>query len=805
MTKKLFITLLAASVLVYARPGRLFAEAVAASEAILFMDIPVAVGTRGAGRGAYQAFVPIDVVTKNDIERSGEITVNRVLQRLLPSFNYIPTCVQDGSDFVQPATLRGLNPDQVLVLINGKRRHSSPLLHVVATPYRGSGQTDLDAIPVNAIERIEILRDGAAAQYGSDAIAGIINIVLKSGPGENSVGTSYGAAARGDGETTNVTADLGFAAKESGFLRISGSFMNRGATNRAGPDTRAQYFAGDSRNDNPPKATMHVGDPHIRDSAVFFNGSLPMQNSSLYAFGGYNFRTGESGGFFRRPLDDRNVRAIYPDGFLPLIAPDISDYSLAAGIKGEAGDWSVDLSNTIGLSAFNFRVKNSLNASMGTASPTSFDCGTLKTRQDTVNLDLFKALDIGTKEPLKTGIGAEFRYEGYEIVPGEEASYKNGGATIIGGPNDGNPTTPGAQVFPGFSPLNKTDVSRKSLAAYLDLEKEVAEGLMSSLAFRLENFSDFGSTFDGKAGVHYQLFEPVIVRGTAGTGYRAPSLAQSHFSSISTMYIAGVPHEVGTFPVDHPLAKAMGFDDLYAEKSRHASMGFILTPSRRSMVSADYFYTYIQDRIVRTESFLDDPSFGAEIQALLQQYNTAGAQFFTNAINTRTHGVDVTAKYSFDLDNSGVLDLTCGANFNETRAVGGVNIPAVLTGHDAVVFSADQKRRVEKGTPKNNLILKTHYSYKAFTATASGIRFGATQAKDPSLGTYYKVRAAWVADINMSLRLSKHYSAAIGGNNIFNSYPQKPSLGSNGFSYNQADVMQNVNGAFYFAKMNWLF
>jgi len=417
MHKRIFIALLSAAALAAGRPGPLSAEAAVTSEDILFMDIPVAVGTRGGDRTAYQAFVPIDVITKKDIERSGEITLNRVLQRLVPSFNYIPAFVQDGTDFVQPATLRGLNPDQVLVLINGKRRHASPLLHVVSTPYRGSGQTDLDAIPVNAVERIEILRDGAAAQYGSDAIAGVINIVLRSGPGENNTGIRYGATARGDGETTNATAEMGFAANDTGFLNVSGNFMNRGATNRAGLDTRPQYFDGDPRNANPPRTDLHIGDPHIRDSAIFFNSEVPLQNSSLYAFGGYNFRTGESGGYFRRPQDDRNVRAIYPDGFLPLIAPDISDYSLAAGIKGEVGDWSVDLSNTLGLGDFNFRVEDSLNASMGAASPTSFDCGTLKSRQDTVNLDLFNEMDIGLSEPLKTGLGAEFRYESYEIVP----------------------------------------------------------------------------------------------------------------------------------------------------------------------------------------------------------------------------------------------------------------------------------------------------------------------------------------------------------------------------------------------------
>ena len=787
-----------------ARPGPLFAAAAVTSEDILFMDIPVGVGTRGAGRAAYQAFVPIDVISKSDIERSGEITLNRVLQRLVPSFNYLPAFVQDGTDFVQPATLRGLNPDQVLVLINGKRRHASPLLHIVSTPYKGSGQTDLDAVPVNAVERIEILRDGAAAQYGSDAIAGVINIVLRSGPGRNNADIRYGATARGDGETTNATAEMGFAVNNTGFLNVSGNFINREATNRAGPDTRQQYFTGDPSNANPPRTDMHIGDPQIRDSAIFFNSEIPLQNSSLYAFGGYNFRTGESGGYFRRPQDDRNVRAIYPDGFLPSIAPDISDYSLAAGIKGEIGDWAVDLSNTLGLGAFNFRVENSLNASMGTASPTSFDCGTLRSRQDTINLDLYQAMDIGLNEPLKTGLGAELRYEGYEIVPGDEASYKDGGATIVGGTNNGLSATPGSQVFPGFSPANKTDVSRKSLAAYMDLEKDLTEEVMGSLAARFENFSDFGSTFDGKAGIHYKPFESLILRGTAGTGFRAPSLAQSNFSATSTQFFANVPYEVGTYPANHSLGRELGFKDLYAEKSQHASLGFVLTSSRRSMVSADYFYTYIKDRIVLTETFLNDPSFGADVQALLTQYGVGGAQFFTNAINTRTHGVDVTAKYSFDLGASGALDLTGGGNFRETRVVGGVETPAQLSGLSAAIFSAGSKRRIERGTPKNNIILKTHYSYRDFAATVSGIRYGAVHASDPNVPPTYKVRAAWVADANISLMLSGHSSAMIGCNNVFNSYPTRPSAGDLGFIYSN-ESMNNINGAFYFAKLNWLF
>lgn len=565
-------------------------------------DEVVVVGTRRKDRTVVNSPVPIDVISAKDIQQSGFTQTTEMIKMLVPSYNAPETTIDDGSDHVRPATLRGLGPDQVLVLVNGKRRYTSALVHVNGTIGRGSTGADLNAIPASAIERIEVLRDGASAQYGSDAIAGVINIILKEKKGfdasasygqymttenrgytesESNIAGEDASTFSWDGNAQNVSITDGFSKTvhlgygfgvNNGTVYLSGEYRKHNFTNRAGLDPRQQFFTVNGQPD-PREATFgrlnhRYGDADVSDIGLFLNSTIPVSdNAKFYAFGGYSKRDGLSGGFFRRSLDNRTVRGIYPYGFLPEIQTKIYDGSFAAGVKGSLGEWAYDVSETYGGNSFNFFVTNSLNTSMGLTSPTSFFAGALKFLQSTSNIDLVRQTDIGTANPLNIAVGFEFRWENYQIGPGEPNSYINGGIPVLDGPNAGASASAGSQVFPGFAPSNTQDQSRTNMGMYADLENRLTEQLTLGAAARFENYSDFGSTLTAKLDGRYEIAPGFAIRGAVSNGFRAPSLAQEYFSAISTNFIGGVPFEIGTFPVSSPVAKALGAKELTAEKS----------------------------------------------------------------------------------------------------------------------------------------------------------------------------------------------------------------------------------------------
>jgi len=785
------------------------------------MEIKISVGTRGEGRTLSQSPIPVQVITAAQIERTGYAELNKILQRLLPSFNFPRSSVVDGTDHARPFTLRGMGSDQVLVLINGKRLHPGALVHLNDSIGRGSTGVDLNTIPARAIERIEVLRDGAAAQYGSDAIAGILNIVLKSAEEARVTGT-MGQTAEGDGDVRQIDLNYGFSFLESGFFHISAEYRDRKSTNRAGPDTRQQYFDGDPRNEVPglnDQVTFRIGDPEAQDLLLMLNGKIPLSDRwSLYFFGGADYRESEAAGFFRRPLDNRTVRTIYPDGFLPLIAPDIWDGSLTLGSRGGFGSaWTWDLSNTTGVNSYAFHVANSLNTSMGAESPTSFDNGTLIFVQSTTTLDFFKPLDIGLPRTLRTGFGLEHRFENYRISSGDEASYIQDGVPVLDGPGAGEPTPAGSQVFPGFKPENETDESRHNLAVYVDLENNLTEELLASAAGRYEYYDDFGSTLDGKLALAYQPFEPLVLRGSTSTGFRAPSLAQSYFTSTATVFIEHVPFEVGTFSVDHPLARALGATDLKAEKSYHASAGASFHPLDNLVISADYFFTHIDDRIVLSGDINQDPDvFGQEVVDLLASYGVGGARFFTNAIDTRTQGVDLSVRYDWDLGRWGRLDLSSLYHFNRTEIVGDVRAPSMLgaVGED-VILDRQERERYESGQPRHNLILSAAYQVRRLNLALRCQRFGSVKVvhdlSDPSADQ--TLGAKWLTDLDISYKVDESLCIALGGHNIFDvnpdyntTFPDNPYKGKDGiFRYSHQASPFGFNGGFYYVRLGYEF
>ena len=760
----------------------------------------ITVGSRAAGAAAERA-VPVDVITAEQIAATGASETNQIIQALAPSFNFPRPTITDGTDSVRPATLRGLGPDQVLVLINGKRRHNGALVHVNGSIGRGSTGVDLNAIPASAIQRIEILRDGAAAQYGSDAIAGVINIVLKSGVSPLTLSAKAGATTHSDGELFDTSGSYGWNVGK-GTLFATVEFRDRGRTNRAGPDPSDQIVAGDGGRNGVTQPNYRWGDADTRDLMTFANAEMPLGQggtNSLYAFGGVSRRTASSGGFFRRSLQPTNWPSIYPLGYLPLIEPDILDSSVTMGTRGVRSKWFFDLSAQYGHNSFDFNVSNSLNVSLGPAVPpnqTEFYAGSLVFDQWLGNLDVSRQLEVGLVNPINFAGGVEYRRENYQIIAGEPNSYLDGGS-----PNQfGGRAVPGAQVFPGFRPANEVDASRNSVAAYVDVEGDLIEQVRVGVAGRFERFDDFGSTADGKLTVRFEPDKRFVVRGAISSGFRAPSLGQSFFSAISTNFlpVGGqlVPFDVGTFPVSSPQARVLGAVDLKPEQSRHYSAGLVVNPVERVELTADVYRVDIDDRIAISGNFT-----GGSITQLLLPLGATGARFFTNAADTRTNGVDVTAAYTHPLRNEARLRLSASYNLNKNEVLRIADTPPQLAGFQSVLFDRVETRRIECGQPRNNYRLTGELTGTRLGGVVRGARYGEYCLVDRNT-VDQNFSPEWVTDLEMTYRLSR-LTVAAGAQNLFDVLPDKnlfPNSNLGIFTYPSSSPF-GMNGRFLYSRL----
>ncbi len=752
-------------------------------------DVKANIGSRGNSVDLLKTKVPIDVVTAEQINHTGHTELSKVLQRFIPGFNFPRAATNNGTDHIRPFTLRGMAPDQVLVLVNGKRQHSSSVLHVNGSIGRGSTGVDLNAIPLHSIERVEVLRDGAAAQYGSDAIAGIINIILKSASEGHRLTTTIGKTYVGDGDLYQTDINSGFELPMDGFVNITAEFRNRSFTNRSIADDEDPYFPGDIRNNKPFQVTGRQGDPDTQDIVVAINSELPVSESIIvYLQGNLNYRESEASGFFRRPKDDRNVRSIYPDGFLPLISPEILDYSATTGLKGETNaniNWG--LSHTVGGNTLDYYIKNSLNTSLGADSPTSFDAGGLEFRQHITNLDLFKTFDFGLKNPVKIATGFEWRYEMFAIHAGEESSYIQGGVPILDGPNAGAEASSGSQVFSGFEPKNELTEDRHSFATYLDLETELIDSVTANLAGRYEYFSDFGSSINGKFSLSYQVIDDVLLRSSVSTGFRAPSLQQSYFNETTTLVnLDGSLNEATTLSIDSPIAQALGATSLKPEKSEHFTAGFVYTPIKNFFFSADYFYTKIKNRITFSRNISSSEILGEDILSLIP------SRFFSNSIDTETQGYDLRSHYKFDLQNYGDLKLSAGYHYNQNKVSGAVRSPDILGAEGSnIILSAKDRERLEVGQPNDSLILTSNYKIGDFESVVKLIKSGAFSDQEE------RPNSQWLTDIDLSYQLHENFNLAIGAHNLFDSEPER-NLQDGEFARSSP---YGYNGGFYYLRL----
>ncbi|MDE0484094.1 MAG: TonB-dependent receptor [Candidatus Poribacteria bacterium] len=820
----------------------------------------VVVGTRSIGRRALQAPVPIEVVERKQLSLTGQSETGRVLQMLVPSFNFSSSSISDGTDALRPATLRGLGPDQTLVLVNGKRRHKSALLHINTSVGRGTAGTDFNAIPSSAIKRIEVLRDGAAAQYGSDAIAGVINIVLKDDVDTGDANLYWGQTYEGDGDTWIGNANYGMKVGDSGFLNLTAEWRDRYRTNRAGLTGTRQYdwieedqgrpadhmleienddgtvtekpVWFDSREYTFDRQNFRIGDADSTQKVGFYNFGLPIIGSmELYSFGGYSTRQNNSAGFYRRAnQSERTVTDIYPDGFLPEINTDIEDVSLAFGAAWthETTDLNVDVSVNHGLNTFDFFISNSMNASYGASSPTSADAGGFELSQTAFNLDVTYPLAYQSSLINLAG-GVEFRREGYGIHAGEPVSWINAGLGAEGAAS-------GIQVFPGFRPNQETDENRTNIAGYADFESylsgEPGSGLLVGAAVRGEQYSDFGTTITGKATARYDLTKQVAVRAAGSTGFRAPSLQQLYFNNISTQFkidaddIDGdgnteelIPLEVGTFRNDSDAARALGIPELKEEIAFNVSGGVVLKPIEKLWLSVDGFLIQIDDRIVLSGSFSAD-----KVPDLVEA-GANSAQVFTNVAQTRTQGVDVAAGYLHAFDNESLLNLKVALTYADTEVIGDVEAPEILVGLEDTLFPSQERSMIEEWQPNTRINVNADYIIGDLTIGGALRYFGEYTVQegsgdDPARQTY---GGKWVTDVQSNYQLNEGLSLTIGANNLFDQLPDENEIGqSRGgiledgagrvivdspgvFTYSRRSAPFGFNGGLYYAKLTYSF
>ncbi len=760
------------------------------------LDNVIVTGTRVADRTVAESQSPIDIITPEVLEQTGTTELATALTRAIPSLNFPRPAVTDGTDAVRPAQLRGLSPDQTLVLVNGKRYHTTALVNLNGSQGRGSSPADLNTIPIAAIERVEVLRDGAAAQYGSDAIAGVINVVLKGSDSGGSVSLRGGKYSAGDGAQYQLSGDAGFKLGDVGGVHLAAQAGHQNNTDRATP------YNG--------RVEQRYGDPEVEQGAVSYNGELkPADYLTFYSYGMASKRKVTSNGYFRAAEDNRNRPEIYPDGFLPQIYNESEDVSWVGGLKTYTeGGLNIDLSANYGHNKLTFDVKHSLNNSLGLNSPTSFYAGALEVNQYVLNADFNKQLDWGLAYPVTLAFGAEWRGEEFKETPGEEASYVNGGV-----PSANGSLLPGAQVFSGFKPSDSGSFDRNSYSFYADLEADLTDKFSAGLAGRYEKYSDFGDTGNGKLSLRYAFTDKVALRATASTGFRAPSLQQQYFQSIATNFInvaqpdgsvVATPFEIGTFRTNAAAAVALGAEPLKAEESTNYGLGLVLQPVDGLYVTIDAYQIEIDDRVVLSENltstavrnYLNGPGGFSGI---------GGGRYFTNAVDTTTRGVDVVGTYRWALASSN-LDLSAGYNHNKTDIDKIAANPAALEAIDpnAVRIGRAEIGRITKGSPQDKFYLGSVWSPGAWAFSATATRwgefttFGTTEAADQTYS------AKWTLDLAATYKLGD-WSFTLGGDNVLDEYPDRTVAGAGTRSYFPYSSTSpfGFNGAYLYANIGY--
>jgi iron complex outermembrane receptor protein len=823
-------------------------------------DEIVVTGSRTANRTKLDTVSPVDVVNAAALSKAGTTELNQALAIALPSLDFPRPAITDGTDSVRPATLRGLAPDQTLVLINSKRAHASALVNINGSIGRGSAAVDMNTIPTIAVNTVEVLRDGASAQYGSDAIAGVINLRLREAREGGGASVTYGqyitkvktahySRDEQDGATATVSGWAGLPLGAEGFLTVSGEYLDRDPTSRGDQDLR---LTGNPA--NSPTGSLidsRYGDPKIKQYTGYLNAGLPFGSNGWTAYGflGYQHRDASSAANPRLNITaagniatgftpsatlntGQSTGAVTPTGFLPLIEPTITDLNTAGGIKGEAAGWTLDFSVGYGDNKIEYETVNSLNASISRAQTTpgiannpyfgqtpqrSFKSGTLEYKQTVVNFDATRVLNDGAAVPVTLATGLEYRAEEFSEGAGERSSYDiardTTGAAIIFA---GVPTQPqgGSQGFPGLQAADAQGAKRHSWSGYVESDADLTDTIQMSMALRYEDYTDFGDTATGKISGRWDITPAFAVRGAISTGFRAPSLQQTSFTATSTNFILGVPTDILTARATSPLAAAMGAKPLQPELATNYSLGVVFRAGNFT-ATVDAYQIDIDDRIVLSDN-ITGAATGTPTQVaiynLVHPYSATatGARFFINGVDTTTKGLDVVASYKIPTDNMGQFTVTATGNLNSTDVtrtpttaqLAALPVPPVL-------FPANRVLEFERGTPPYKAGLSMDWENGIWGATLRGTEYGSVLVPQSVVTATWRQKAAFVLDAEARAKFDK-FGLSIGANNLLDEYPTKsPDIVNGTNLYGNGAVAFSsfspfgFNGRFVYGKVSY--
>jgi len=808
-----------------------------ARSAITLAPVNVVTGSHARHTTAEELPVPVDIVTAETIEQQGTTETSQILQQVSPSINFPRNSVTDADDIVRPFTMRGMSPDHTLVLLNGVRYHRTALIHTFAFGMAaGSTGVDLNTLPSSAIGRMEVLRDGASSQYGSDAIAGVVNVVLKEdfAPYLTADYGQYNTADfPTDGRIVNVNAGYGLKLGR-GTLGLFGEYRYREPTNRAYADPFDQINPGDAdsvnsqngqvvvKNNPVPMPNYHWGDGSSKDGLGYLNFHVPVNQSGkseVYAFGGFSNRVGTGTGYRRTGNDSRNWPEIYPLGFLPAFHPTVKDISAAAGLRGQAGTWNYDVGGSFGRNQFRYDIDHSLNVSLGpcldvACSPagipnqTSFYDGTLSGNESSINATASREINLGLPKPVNLAIGASFRYETFKIEAGEPASYIDGGHAD----RNGDPAPTGSQVFGGFRPDNVVDENRNNAGAFADMETNLTEKLLLGVAGRYEHYSDFGSSLTGKLAARYQLTKPLAIRAAVSNGFRAPSLAQEFYSSGGTTTfqldtVTGQKEAIDyrILRTNSPIAATLGAKPLRDETSINVSGGFVFAPTAAKFsMTVDGYYIKLQHRIV-----LSGLLQGPVVETLfvnIGEPTLKGAQYFSNGLETSSSGVDVTADYRIPMGGSN-LEFNAGFNYGKNTILHEDPLPHPLSDSGLTLLDSVTRVGIQHERPAWRATLESSLTHGPFRVLGRLSGYGPFSSVNLSLFKYDSYSTRVLFDTELAYRF-KVVELAVGARNLFDTYPTKSSLdnsfstfpwpGGSPFGYNGRFIYTRVNMGFNF-------
>lgn len=778
-------------------------------------DDIIVTGTREKGRTVAASLTPIDVLGKTELQSSGKQSVRDLLGALVPSIS-VSNSGSGASYGVKTLSLRGLAGDQVLVLVNGKRRHNTAGLFVNGTTQNGQSPPDLDLIPVSAIDHIEVLRDGASSQYGSDAIAGVINVILKTDT-SGTVSFTGGANGDGGGETARVLGDFGFKIGNGGHIHLSADGVLQGRTER-GTINSSVFYPLIGGQPDPREATVNryvnkPGQPQVSGVNLAYDAAIPIgAHVELYSFGTASKRDADAFLTFRNPNSNNDIVQIYPDGYIPHLHIHDTDYQVAGGVRGEGpAQIHFDLGTTYSENKIKYDETTALNASLGPLSPTSFYIGRVRNSEWTTNLDLTRKFDLGLASPLFIAAGGEYRQNTYATDAGEPASYIDGGYRApVGQPFAGALRVSGSQGVTGFSPENAGAWKRHSWSGYVDIEQTVLRGIEVALAGRHEDYSDFGTTNIGKASIRLEPVRGIALRGTVSSGFRAPTLQQQHYSSSSTILtpVNGVTTlvPVKALPVDSAAAIALGAAPLKPEKSVNYSAGVVLTPFNRFVLTVDAYQIKIDDRILLSGT-LQGAAVNAVLAAAGITSSTAGF-YFSNAADTRTRGLDVVATYRADLGDWGRGTISLSGNINKTIFTHIDLPPTALANAGLVLIDRVRQGDLTQGSPKNKIIANVFWEKGIASINLRGTRYGATYLTSTIAANDDRLAPKVITDIEVGVKVTRGVKVSAGANNLFDVYPsilKAVNQGTAGFAYYNPFSPYGISGGFYYGKLSLTF